>query len=478
MKRISRLDEIFEEEGYPSLTRFSHMYFQEQLNREFFQQPFHNELSDRLSMYPAGLSKKNFIICMPPRYGKSTLGIRIFLSWCFSFMPWGNFIIAANTLDLAREHVRSIRNTILSGWFRVNFPHGAKINSEKHSSEMARSDFFNTSQGGAVKGVGLGGLITGFGAGLKEDGFLGCIICDDLLKEQDYNSKNQRDIVYDWFKSTLISRRNSSNTPIILIMQRLHMDDIVGRLLQEEPDAWDILKIQGLDETSQTSTWPEAVSSEFLLGLKNSQSSIERYMFWAKYQQEPRIDESTILPAHQWNFYQRREDIYKDVKTHFITMDTAYKTGEQNDESVLQWWGVSPDKMHLLDMDHGRWDFNALIERTKLFYAKCNVYINSRKPMAIHVEDAASGISLVQYLKKEGLPTVAWAPSVGEPKDKVSRVHMASVPLAQGKIYLPENSSASKEFIAQCADFPNGNHDDMVDAFTMAVIITKRIFVF
>jgi predicted phage terminase large subunit-like protein len=478
VNKFTELEELFEEEGYPCFSRFCSMYFKKQLNMEFFPTQFHRRLSAWLTMYPAGFSKKNLIICMPPRYGKSTLGIRVFLSWCFSYLPRCNFIIAANTIDLAREHVRSIRNTILSEWFRVNFPYGARINSEKHSSEVARSDFFTTSQGGAVKGVGLEGLITGFGAGLKEDGFSGCIICDDLLKEQDYNSKNQRDIVYSWFKTTLISRRNSSNTPIILIMQRLHTDDIVGRLLQEEPNAWNVLKIQGFDELSQTSTWPEAVSSEFLLDLKNSKSSIERYMFWAKYQQEPpdlHLDESTILPAHQWNFYGEREEIYKDVKVHFITMDTAFKTGEQNDESVLQWWGISQDKMYLLDMEHGRWDFNDLIARTKLFYAKCNVYINSKKPRAIYVEDAASGTSLVQYLKKERLPMIAWAPQVGEPKDKVSRAHMASIPLAHGKIYLPENSPVS-EFIDQCADFPNEKHDDMVDAFTMAALISKRIY--
>jgi phage terminase large subunit-like protein len=207
-------------------------------------------------------------------------------------------------------------------------------------------------------------------------------------------------------------------------MQRLHVDDMVGRLLEEEPDAWDVLKIQGLDENSQTSTWPETVSSEFLLGLKNSKSSIERYMFYAKYQQEPRIDESSILPANQWNFYARREDIYKDIKVHFFTMDTAFKTGDQNDESVIQWWGVSPDRMHLLDMEHGRWDFNFLVEKTKLFFAKYNIYINQKKSAGIYVEDAASGTSLVQYLRKESLPAMAWAPQFGEPKDKVNRARL------------------------------------------------------
>jgi predicted phage terminase large subunit-like protein len=183
-----------------------------------------------------------------------------------------------------------------------------------------------------------------------------------------------------------------------------------------------------------------------------------------------------VSMANQWNFYQERTDIYKDVKVHFLTMDTAFKTGDTSNECVLQWWGVSPDRMHLLDMEHGQWDFNDLIEKTKLFYAKSNVYINNKKPIAIYVEDASPGTSFVQFLRNARLPVSVWFPQAGEPKDKVSRVHRALILLEKGKIYLPENSSASKQLVVQCAIFPNGNHNYIIDAFAMAVLIARRIY--
>jgi hypothetical protein len=348
-----KLDDIFEKEGYPSLIRFSSLYFSKHLNSQLQLLPFHYFLANRLSEYVLGLRSKHLVINMPPRYGKSTFCIRIFISWCFSFMPWCNFIIGSNSLSLAKEHVRSVRDFLRSGWCRAFFPHAALIKKESKKnlkrrsqdendglSAVATSEYIYTLQGGSVKAVGLDGFITGFAAGVKDNCFGGCAICDDLLKEQDYSSLTQRNIAYEWFKSTLVSRRNSSNIPIILIMQRLHVDDIVGTLLREQSDEWDVIKIPALDEITNTSTWPETWSTEFLLSQKNSKSLLDRYLFHAKYQQEPIIDESVILPPTQWRYYASRDEAYQNTKVHFITMDTAYKAEERHDESVVQWWGV------------------------------------------------------------------------------------------------------------------------------------------
>jgi predicted phage terminase large subunit-like protein len=132
--------------------------------------------------------------------------------------------------------------------------------------------------------------------------------------------------------------------------------------------------------------------------------------------------------------------------------------------------------MYLLDMIHGRWEFNELIENAKAFFQKNNCFINGKRMKAIYVEDKASGTSLAQFLRREGLPMIEWKPTDRDPRDKVQRAMVASVTLANGRIFLPKDAIITKELIDQCAAFPDAPHDDMVDAMTMAVIIGRKIY--
>jgi predicted phage terminase large subunit-like protein len=390
--------------------------------------------------------------------------------------------VAANTLDLARAHVKAIRDILSSDWYQELFPHHPTLRennnrkAEKVQKSLARSDFFETIQGGAVKGIGLGGLITGFGAGRKRDYFGGCIICDDLLKEQDFNSLTQRNIVYDWFKGALCARRNTSSTPIVVIMQRLHPDDLVGRLLQEEPDR-PIVKCCAYDEIEQKSVWETTLSTSYLMKMKNSEASIDRYMFSAKYQQEPILDLQSTIKSEWWKYYERIEDVFSEIHARIITMDTAYKIKTVNDESVIQLWGFDREgqNAYLLDMDHGRWEFPLLLQRTREFFIRNNYAINQKFIGKIFVEDKASGTSLAQTLRAEKLPASLWLPKENEPKDKMSRVLESSRYIASGRVFLPKHAPYARDFVCQCAEFTGDDsvHDDMVDAMTMAILIWR-----
>lgn len=475
-----------------ALIDFASVYMYQQYGKSYDVLPWHNLISEKLQNVFFKKNNKNLIICMPPRFGKSELGIRIFISWCFSIVPDCNFIVASSTLDLARSHVNAIKNALKSNWYRRCFPYGAHMEDEVHNDyfdkkykkkSSARSDFIQTLEGGEVKAVGLGGQITGFGAGKKRhleesDIFGGCIICDDLLKEQDFRSETQRDIVYNWFKSTITSRVNTADTPIILIMQRLHEDDIVGRLLKEEPELWDTITVPAFDEINKKSVWEQAISTTRLLNLVNSQAPLDQHMFYSKYQQEPRSDIVATIKPTWWMYYNSFSDIKSQITTRFITMDTAYKAKTYNDESVCALWGFDDEgqNAYLLDMIHGRWEFPELLEHTRNFYNKHNIYINNKKLGYLYIEDKASGTSLAQTLKREGMPAKLWLPNKNEPTDKMSRVLEATRYIANGRVFLNSNATYVKDFIKQCASFTGDDsvHDDMVDAMTMALMIWRN----
>jgi predicted phage terminase large subunit-like protein len=475
------LNQLLESENIPSLTDFARVYFMMQKNEAYQLLDFHKTIETELLRIVFGLSRKNLIVCMPPRFGKSELVIRIFLSWCFIFIPDCNFIVAANTLNLARSHVKAVRDAVMAGWYQDSFSQiGCAVirsNAVGRPKEKAtaRSDFFETLQGGAVIGVGVDGLITGFGAGKKEDRFAGCIICDDLLKEQDFYSQSQRDKTYQWMKSTIESRRNSADTPIILVMQRLHEDDIVGRILAEESDRWNIIKIRAFNEITQKSEWEQAVSTQRLLDMKNSSAGIEQYVFASKYQQEPSSGIDATIKPEWWQYYDNPQTVWPETGVRIVTADTAYKSGDQNDESVLQLWGFSRDgaKAFLLDMENGRWEFPELINRAKLFFKRHNMFIGNRLPEGFFIEDKASGPPLAQVLLQEGIPTKLWNPPSGEAKDKLGRVLYAVRYIANSRVYLPRNAKFLTKFVKQCTAFnlEKGAHDDIVDAMTMALLI-------
>lgn len=467
---------------YYSLLDFAQLWMQEQKNEEYTVLPFHRKLSNALERIITADNPRNIIICMPPRFGKSELAIKIFIPYVWSMLPDCNFIVASATLSLARDHTNNIKKTLQSEWYQELFPWGAKLQTTNEYNKIVktaqRADYIDTIQGGSLKAIGLGGQITGFGSGKKrkENIFGGCIICDDLLPEQDFNSTVQRQTVYEWFKSTICSRVNDNRTPIILIMQRLHVDDIVGRLLDEQPQKWDLIEIRAFDEIEQKSVWENAISTEKLLDLKNSTAPIDQYMFFAKYQQSPKLDLNATIKTEWWKYYDQIEDIYDNIFSRIITLDTAYKTKTYNDESVIQLWGFSSENAYLMDMIHGRWEFIELLNKTRSFYEKHNFFIKNKLIDNIYIEDKASGISLAQTLRREKLPVINWLPQPGEPKDKMSRVLESSKYIARGKVFLNKNATYIHDFINQCAQFTGENdvHDDMVDAMTMAIMLWRQ----
>jgi predicted phage terminase large subunit-like protein len=439
---------------------------------------FHMKIAEELTRIIFDTNRKNLIINLAPRLGKSELSIKMFIPWVLSFKPNAQFIIACNTIDLARSHITEIRNKLESQWYRSCFPEGAKLISyndrikkgKKVEKSVSRSDFFTTLQGGVCKGIGIKGAISGFGGGERGEEFGGCIICDDLMQEKDFRSLSEKKRVYEWFYSTLLERRNSSkSTKIIIISSRISADDLSGTLLSQEPNEWNVVKFPTLIENK--SICENVWDSQMLIKMRDSSSDFKKFIFYSRYQQEPTFNLTAIIKDEWWNYYEDIKSILPRIEYRIITMDTAYKNDEKNDESVIALWGFNKKEIYLLDMIHGRYEFPALLEKADSFYKKNNYFINNNLIDQIFIEDQASGSSLAQMLEEKNIPVTLW--KIPRKMNKEMRVFESSRFLCENKVFIPKNEKFSNDLVEQSNNYSakTTDKDDMIDAMTMAIII-------
>lgn len=265
--------------------------------------PCHQEKAKALTALALGLlPTPNLMILEPPRIGKTDLGIKAFVPWSMSFFPDSEFILTSYGSDLANTNSVDVRDTLSSEWYRrcVGSDWGANV---LMSGERAggRKDYFHTEEGGSVKAVGAGGGITGFGAGKLRKVFGGAIMIDDPIKANDKDSETVRLSCINWYHETLSSRRNRlefPSTPIVLIQQRLHKNDLAGHLLQTEREKWTVVQIPALNDEGK-SIWPGRIGTKEMEELKESDPE----MFWSQYMQNPSEASSVIFKEHWWRYW-------------------------------------------------------------------------------------------------------------------------------------------------------------------------------
>ncbi len=199
---------------------------------------------------------KRLIINIPPRYSKTEIAVVNFIAWAMGRVPDCEFIHASYSAALAVNNSVQIRNLVQHEEYRAIFPDLALAGESGHH--------WKTTAGGVMYATGAGGTITGFGAGRHREGFGGCIIIDDPHKADEARSEVRRQNVIDWFQNTVESRKNSPDTPIILIMQRLHEKDLAGWLLDGgNGEEWEHLCLPAIQEDG-TALWPEKHDIETL----------------------------------------------------------------------------------------------------------------------------------------------------------------------------------------------------------------------
>jgi predicted phage terminase large subunit-like protein len=429
---------------------------------------------------------QNYILNMPPRYSKTELVIVLFASWCFMKNPRCEFLHLSYADKLVKRNSEGIRSIITSAEFRQLWP---EISILAHTSSK---DAWATKQGGVFMAAPAGGTVTGFGAGRMDEWdeatqtfkFSGALMVDDPLKPKDYKHETIREEVNSNWDETIKSRRNSPHTPTIVVMQRIGEKDFTAYLLADTEMKWfhrcmPALIDEGLP--TERALWPAKHTVDQLKAMRDKKNDrgevnpVAKAMFNAQMQQNPRSLEGNLLQASWWRYYASKEEVLQRCTFFFFTADTAYTKNTANDPSAIHLWGAERGKrLYLLDRISGHWEFPALLENSGKFWRTCP------DAQRMYVEAKASGLSLIQSLRTQGIRAVAWKPKdYGYPDDKVGRVKEASWNIFNGDIWLPDPEIAPwvDQVVDQCSAFTTDDthaHDDDVDALTMAVSVFTK----
>lgn len=405
------------------------------------------------------------MIFAPPRSGKSELFSRAFPAWAFGKNPNLQMIASSYSSDLSTRMNRDVQRIMMSDTYADIFPE-TKLNSKRvvtvTQNALRNSEIFEiVGHAGAYRSAGVGGGITGMGADIS--------IIDDPIKDAaEANSATFRDRVWDWYVTTLYTRL-SPKSGVLLGMTRWHEDDLAGRLIKEIEnggDKWQILSFPAIAERDEERRkegevlHPERYDLERYLKIKNT---IGSYAWTALYQQRPTTKGGEIIKGAWF----KRFDVLPRLTRVGVFMDTAQKTGEQNDYSVLLLAGLGIDgAVYLIDLKRGKWDAVELENTTKDFYVK-------HKPayagLMFYIEDKSSGTGLIQKIKRENnIPVKAVTPQ----KYKYTRVLDVVGYIESGYVNLPSSGAWVSDFIDECEKFTATNshlHDDQVDTLTMAI---------
>ncbi|EMC3961590.1 hypothetical protein CF344_00305 [Pseudomonas aeruginosa] len=402
---------------------------------------------------------KRLVINIPPRYSKTELAVINWMAWCLGKVPDAEFIHTSYAAQLASNNAWQARELVAHEAYREIFPE------TQLRPDSAAKHEWRTTKGGIVYATGSGGTITGYGAGKHRPGFGGAIIIDDPHKADEANSDTIRKGVLDWFQNTLESRKNDPhNTPIIVIMQRLHEEDLAGWLLGGgNGEEWELLSLPALGEDG-VPLWPEKHTADMLEQMR----SANPYVFSGQYQQRPSPLGGGIIKSAWFQRYKQLPLLnYRK-----IFADTAQKTKEHNDYSVFECWGQGEDgKAYLLDMIRGKWEAPELKRRAVEFWNKHLAFdahqFGSLRAMA--VEDKASGTGLIQDIRLTcSIPILP----IEREKDKLTRVLDVVGYIEAGRICIPEDAPFTSDFVAECEAFtPNDTHahDDQIDPMCDAI---------
>lgn len=430
-------------ENRTDLLTFAKTMFRARKGAELKHNWHQDEICNALEKVVTGQINR-LVINIPPRSGKTELAVINFMAWCMGNFPDSEFIHASYSKRLATANAYATRAIMQHEKFSDIFPDVGL------STDSRAKDEFRTDVGGIVYATGSEGTITGYGAGKMREHFGGAIIIDDPHKAGEANSDTMRQNVLDWFTTTMESRKNSPETPIIVIMQRLHEDDLSGFLLNGgNGEHWEHLLIPALDENDET-FWKGQFKTEDLHRLRSTNS----YVFSGQMMQTPSPAGGGMFKTEWWKFYTNGD--FCDYRV--IYADTAMKTGQENDYSVFQCWGKKGDNIYLIDQVRGKWEAPQLLSIANSFWNK-HKGSHDGTLRQMKIEDKASGTGLIQQLKQAGIPV---AP-IQRNRDKITRSYDAAPSVEAGRVFLPQGAEWLSDYIYEFEVFPNGKHDDQVD---------------
>jgi predicted phage terminase large subunit-like protein len=410
-------------------------------------------MAHALEQVRSGLIKR-LIITVPPRHLKSITTSVAFPAYVLGHDPSKKFVCVSYSNELSIKHANDCRTVIKSDWYRGIFPR-TRISPDKDTE----TEMLTTMRGGRLA-TSVGGTLTGRGGNI--------IILDDPMNPKQAMSEASRTSTIQWFRTTLLSRLNlKGEDAIIIVMQRLHVDDLVGILLEE--GGWDHLDIPAIADGPQKipmglKTFYRRYEGDVLDSIRepmdvliSMKASMGTMDFSAQYLQRPIPAEGNLIRREWLKYYQVPPDRQpKDMIV--ISWDTAMKSTELADYSVGTVWHVQGNKFFLLDLIRGHYDYPEL--------KRAVLNVKNRWPSShMLVEDKGSGTSLIQDLRRDGVPVISIRPE----GDKVSRLFANQAQFESGSVWFPQDADWMPDLVSELMAFPSVRHDDQVDSISQAL---------
>ena len=396
---------------------------------------------------------KRLIINMPPRHTKSEFASYLLPAWFLGKFPTKKVIQTSHTAELATDFGRKVRNLVDSEAYKNIFPNVALQSDSKAAGR------WNTSHGGTYFAIGVGGAVTGKGADL--------LIIDDPHSEQEAILAEVNPEIYDkvheWYSSGPRQRLQPGGS-IVVVMTRWSKRDLTAQVVkssvQRGGEEWEVIELPAI-LPSGNPLWPQFWSLEELTALKE-ELPVHKWM--AQYMQAPTGAEGALIKREWWKEWEHD----KPPRCDYIiqSWDTAFNKGTRNDFSACITLGIfhPEDEPHpqiiLLDAFKERMEFPELKAKALELYKEY-------EPDCCIIEAKAAGTPLLQELRSIGIPLQDYTPVRGN--DKITRVNAVADLFASGMVWAPQTRWA-EEVIEEFASFPQGEHDDLVDSMTQALL--------
>ena len=420
----------------------------------FIEGRHHKIMADAFDRVARG-DLKRLIVNMPPRHTKSEFASYLLPAWFLGNFPDKKIIQTAHTAELSVGFGRKVRNLVDSDDFKKIF---SQVSLRSDSKAAGR---WSTNKGGEYFAIGVGGAVTGKGADL--------LIIDDPHSEQEGQSADPSvfDKVYEWYTSGPRQRLQPGGA-IIVVMTRWHKRDLTGQIVKSSvqragTDEWELIEFPAIMPSGK-SLWPQFWPLEELESLRNELPAPK----WnAQYQQNPTSEEGALVKREWWKEWE--QDTPPPCEFIIQSWDTAFLKTQRSDYSACTTWGVfyHPD-------DNGETQANiilldALKERLEFpeLKKKAYEYYEYWEPDACTVEAKAAGTPLIFELRAMGILVSEYTPSRGN--DKIARVNAVADLFASGNVWRP-NTRFAEEVVEEFAAFPAGEHDDLVDSSTQALL--------
>jgi predicted phage terminase large subunit-like protein len=447
--QLIRLEKLKERE----LCQQRFIKFTEKVWPSFISGAHHKRMAEAFERVASGQLKR-LIINMPPRHTKSEFASYLLPAWFLGRFPHKKVIQTSHTAELAVGFGRKVRNLVDSEVYKEIFP---SLSLQADSKAAGR---WNTSKGGDYFAIGVGGAVTGKGADI--------LIIDDPHSEQEAAmaaiNPEVYDKVYEWYTSGPRQRLQPGGS-IVIVMTRWAQRDLTGQVLksaaQRGGEEWEVIEFPAI-LPSGNPLWPQFWSIEELSAL---QEELPNAKWQAQYQQNPVGNESAIVKRDWWKWWE--EDDPPQCDFILQSWDTAFEKTQRADYSAGTTWGIFNCKE-----DGNRPNIillNTYKKRVEFPDLKKDVLreFKEYEPDALIVEKKASGAPLIYDLRAMGVPVQEYTPSKGQ--DKIARLNSVSDIIASGKVWVPKTRWA-EELVDEIAAFPSGEHDDLVDATTLALM--------